>query len=108
MKTIKHGAAGFQLLSSTLAGGPVWQLHGSTEKDVMCLIEPVRHSWTVRLVRASETMLNEVYPDMSSALAASQRLKDHLMSKGWTPVPIDARQVAVAVLLASLREHGEP
>jgi hypothetical protein len=108
MKTIKHGHARSQLPSSTLVGGPIWQLHGSTEKDVMCLVEPVRHSWTVRLVRASETMLNEMYPDMSSALAAAERLKDHLMRKGWTPVPIDERQVAVAILLASLPEHGEP
>ena len=108
MKTIKHGPPASQLPSATLVGGPVWQLHGSTEKDVMCLVEPVRQSWTVRLVRASETMLNEMYPDMSSALAAAERLKDHLMSKGWTPVPIDERQVAVAILLASLREHGEP
>jgi hypothetical protein len=108
MKTIKHGFPGSRPPSSTLVGGPVWQLHGSTEKDVLCLVEYVRHSWAVSLVRGGETMLNEVYPDMSAALAGAERLKDHLMGKGWVPVPIDERQIAVAMLVASLREADEP
>jgi len=87
---------------ATLAGGPVWQLHGSTAKDATCFIEPVRQTWALRLVRNSEILLNESYPDRLTALEAAERVKDHLLRKGWTQVPIDQDHLVVAGLLSSL------
>jgi hypothetical protein len=107
MKTIKY-RRGFSDPTSTLVGAPIWQLHGSTDKDVICIVEPVGQSWAVRLRRAGETMLNDTYADMHGALAGAQRLKDHLLRNGWTPVPIDEREMAVAILLSSLRDREAP
>jgi hypothetical protein len=107
MKTIKY-APGFSHRTPTLVGGPIWQLHGSTEKDVLCVVEPVGHFWAVRLTRAGEIMLNDTYADMPGALAGAQRLKNHLLRNGWTPAPIDDREIAVAILLASLRDGEAP
>jgi hypothetical protein len=71
--------------------GLVWRLHGNTAKDVEGYVtRTTAGDWLVRLIRDSECVLNETYPDAGSALTRAAVIRDGLVAKGWVQVPTSA------------------
>ena len=74
-------------VSSLHPGRPVWRLRGLALRDVQCWVAQQQYQlFTVRVIHGDETMLDEMYPDLESALARADRLRAHLAGAGWNVI----------------------
>lgn len=63
----------------------VWRLAGSVVRDVQCwVIKAHSDLIAVRVIYGDETMLDEMYPDIQTALARADRLRSDLVAAGWS------------------------
>jgi len=67
------------------APGLVWRLQRSAVRDVQCwVVEAPADLIAVRVIYGDETMLDEMYPDIQTAIARACRLRSDLVSAGWS------------------------
>ena len=66
----------------------LWRLHGATAKDVECRLSTTPAGCLLTLRRNAANLLSEHYPDAVSANTRAGMLKDGLIAKGWTQVPL--------------------
>jgi len=66
----------------------VWRLQGSSVRDVQCWVtEASSGLFAVRIIHDHETMLEEMYPDATTAMARANRLRTDLVKSGWSVIP---------------------
>ena len=65
---------------------PLWRLRGATKRLVECSVRrTISKLYVVTVVFGSETLLDETYPDYSSAMTRAVHVRDGLLkSGGWT------------------------
>jgi hypothetical protein len=65
---------------------PVWRLQGATKKLVECSVRPTASKlYVVTVALGSETLLDETYPDLPSAMSRAIHIQDRLLKSGvWT------------------------
>ena len=67
------------------APGLVWRLERSAVRDVQCWItEAPSALLALRVIYGDETMLDEMYPDIETARARADSLRNDLVKAGWT------------------------
>lgn len=77
------------LVGTLPADGLVWRLQGTTAKPVDGHVRPAGGGgWLVQVVQNYESVLTESYPDSTSAMTRAGQLRDGLVAKGWSQVPI--------------------
>jgi hypothetical protein len=82
-------------LSKRVASVPVWLLRGETDRPVVCLVDGGgTKAWSVRVIRADESLLCETYPDRSSAMKRADQIRSSLIDKGWRYVSATERPMA--------------
>jgi hypothetical protein len=65
--------------------GLVWRLEGTALRDVRCwILETQSGEVAVRVIHGDETMLDEMYPDMRTAMSRAERLESDLVKAGWS------------------------
>jgi hypothetical protein len=63
----------------------VWRLEGSALRDVQCWVtETASALIALRLIHDDETLLDEMYADISTAMARADRLRIDLEKAGWS------------------------
>ena len=66
----------------------VWRLQGTTVRDVQCwVIETSSGPFAMRVIHNGETMLEEMYRDLKTAMARANRLRSDLVKSGWSVMP---------------------
>ena len=68
--------------------GLVWRLEGSALHDVQCwVIEAPSALIAVHVIHGDETLLDEMYADIQTAIARADRLRSDLVKAGWSVTP---------------------
>ena len=71
--------------SDPIPAEPVWRLHGTTAKYVECRVrQTALRLYAVTVMRGSETLLSECYPDTPSAMKRATDIRDRLLGNGWS------------------------
>jgi hypothetical protein len=62
----------------------LWRVKGETVSDVECAVASPRSKYyNLTVSRADDTMLNETYPDLQSAIVRADDLRTRLAKHGW-------------------------
>lgn len=70
---------------------PLWRLRGSTDKSVVCCVEPTAlRLHAVTIVMGAETVLDECHPDAASAMSRAMHVRDGLLKNGGWTVAVEA------------------
>lgn len=63
---------------------PLWVLRGITERHLACSITQEPSAlWFVTVNYGRETILNESYPNLGTAMLRATSLKDGMIANGW-------------------------
>lgn len=72
--------------SGAMTTGPdvIWRLHGAFVRNIVCLKHATKSGLVLlQVVLDDEALLEELYPDVRSATARANGIRDTLLDKGW-------------------------